>query len=181
MTTNKRRLEHVMIDLETRALTPDAAIVSIGAVLFDPRYNKVSDKSFYTELDWEVQNRHICSETTKWWLGLPMDIQNSLYGLDGLSEQLVELGKWLPKDAKVWGNGSIFDIAMLENAYCQCDVDIPWKFWNIRDMRTIKDMYESQRGSLERKYDPNLHNSLYDARLQAELVCKYWSGILSRG
>ena len=179
MGSGTRKLEHVAIDLETMALTPDCAIVSIGAVLFDPRYGRVSKKSFYTELDWEAQDRVKDAETAKWWKGLPIKIQDAIYGLDDLSEQLVELAEWLPKDAKVWGNGAIFDIAILENAYRQYGIDIPWAFWNVRDMRTLKDMYECKRGSLERKPDQNLHNALYDARLEAELICKMWSKTLS--
>lgn len=49
---------HVMIDLETMDKIPSASIVSIGAVIFDPRTNKVGKTpktQFYRELDWEEQ------------------------------------------------------------------------------------------------------------------------------
>jgi len=46
------KANHVMIDLETMGITPDSAVVSIGAVVFDPRFNHVSSKTFYRELDW---------------------------------------------------------------------------------------------------------------------------------
>jgi len=43
------KANHVMIDLETMGLLPGSAIVSIGAVVFDPRLNRVSNKNtFYT-------------------------------------------------------------------------------------------------------------------------------------
>lgn len=47
-----------MIDLETMDKIPSASIVSIGAVIFDPRTNKVGKTpktQFYRELDWEEQ------------------------------------------------------------------------------------------------------------------------------
>ena len=42
------------------------------------------------------------------------------------------------EDSLVWGNGSTFDITILENAYKIIgDIPHPWKFWNIRDLRTL--------------------------------------------
>ena len=38
---------------------PGSAVVSIGAIVFDPRYGKVSNQTFHRELDWEDQERHI--------------------------------------------------------------------------------------------------------------------------
>ncbi len=66
---------------------------------------------------------------------------------------LQQLSDFLPKDVKVWGNGANFDIGILEHAYDQYQIEIPWEFWNVRDCRTIKDMYESQRADLVRKLD----------------------------
>ena len=45
-----KKLRHVMIDLETMGKVPEMAIVSIGAVIFDPRYGEVSKETFYVEL-----------------------------------------------------------------------------------------------------------------------------------
>ena len=65
MSDNRITPDHVMIDLETMGTTPESAIVSIGAVMFDPRTGKVGKAetkySFYAELDWDFQNRFIRS------------------------------------------------------------------------------------------------------------------------
>lgn len=169
---------HVMIDIETMGVTPDSAIVSIGAVVFDPRYNVVTGKTFYRELDWESQGRKIDKETQKWWVGRAPEAKAALDGLDDLSEVLEELASWLPRDAKPWGNGSTFDISFLEHAYLQAGIEIPWKFYNIRDCRTIKDMYESARGGYEKKSGGTLHHALDDAKFQAKYVCEMWKSIL---
>lgn len=174
---------HVMIDLETMGTIPQSAIVSIGAVVFDPRTNSVGKSSkfrFYTELDYEEQNRMICPDTQAWWLKQTAKARSALHGLDDLEEELVNLAEWLPKDAKVWGNGSIFDIAMLEDAYRQYGIDIPWKFWNVRDCRTIKDLYESSRGGWDKTAGGDAHNALHDAIYQAEYICTMWNKILKR-
>lgn len=171
---------HAMIDLETVGTKPDSGIVSIGAVIFDPRYNVVTDKTFYRELDWESQSREIDQAClTEFWDKQPPVIREALNGLDDLEEVLVELAEWLPKDVKVWGNGPTFDISMLEDAYRQYEVEIPWKFWNVRCCRTIKDMYESQRGGFSKKMGGGKHNALQDAIYQAQYVCEMWNKILS--
>jgi hypothetical protein len=97
-----KQLRHVMIDLETMGTTPQSAIVSIGAIVFDPRYGKVSKETFYRELDWEDQERHICPETTAWWKDQSAEAKAAHYGLDALDDVLKELAEWLPKDCKVW-------------------------------------------------------------------------------
>lgn len=170
---------HVMIDLETMGILPTSAIVSIGAVIFDPRINRVTKKTFYMELDWESQDRLIDPRTQEWWQGRAPKAKAALDGLDSLEDGLTELAEWLPRDAKVWGNGSIFDIAMLEDAYRQHKMDIPWKFWNIRDCRTIKDMYESARGGYDKKAGGTLHHALDDAIFQAQYICDMWKSILA--
>lgn len=181
--TNKPTPNHVMIDLETMGTTPDSAIVSVGAVIFDPRTSLIgkegTDKVFYRELDWDFQGRYISPSTEIWWRSQSEQARSALNGMDELDVVLQELANWLPKDAKVWGNGSIFDIAMLEDAYRQHDIDIPWKFWNVRDCRTIKDLYESSRGGWGKSMGVGAHNSLQDALYQAQYISSMWNKILS--
>lgn len=170
---------HVMIDLETMGITPDSAIVSIGAVVFDPRGNIVTDVTFYTELDWEAQGRHIDPSTVEWWSKQSKEAKAAHFGLEDFSDQLVNLANWLPKDAKVWGNGSTFDISMLEDAYRQLGIEIPWKFWNVRDCRTVLDMYESKRGGFNKKVNRDgAHNALQDAIFQAKYISRMWFELL---
>lgn len=174
-----KQLRHVMIDLETMGTTPQSAIVSIGAIVFDPRYGKVSKETFYRELDWEDQERHICPETTEWWKGQSDEAKAAHYGLDSLDDVLKELAEWLPKDCKVWGNGATFDISMLEDAYRQYEIEIPWKFWNVRDCRTVLDMYESVRGGFNKTVNrKGAHNALDDAKFQAQYITMMWSRLL---
>lgn len=171
------QLRHVMIDLETMGTLPSAAIVSIGAVIFDPRVNKVSRKTFYTELEWTEQNRLVCENTQDWWEKQSSDTKDALYGLDDLKTELVRLAKFLPNDCKVWGNGCNFDITILEDAYRQHKLDIPWKFWNVRDCRTVKDMYESSRGGWDKKMGGTKHNALQDAIYQAQYINEMWKSL----
>lgn len=175
-----KTLRHVMIDLETMSTAPDAAIVSIGAVVFDPRYGKINrNRTFYMELDWDTQNRRTDSSTIEWWDKQTEEAREGLNGMDELDDALKQLADFLPQDARVWGNGSVFDIGILENAYRQSKISIPWKFWNVRDCRTILDMYESQRGGFSKTANrQGAHNALDDAIFQAEYVNMMWNKML---
>ena len=55
-----------MVDLETLATTPDAAILTIGACKFDPRGNNITDQ-YYERIDLDSQNRRIDENTIEWW------------------------------------------------------------------------------------------------------------------
>ncbi len=172
---------HVMIDLETMGLTPGSAIVSIGAVIFDPRCNRVTKNTFYRELDWSNQGRQIDPSTQERWTRRVAGARAALDGLDDLEGALADLKTWLPRDCKPWGNGATFDISMLEDAYRQHTIKIPWKFWNVRDCRTIKDLYESARGGYDKKTGGTLHHALDDATFQAQYICDMWKSILVGG
>lgn len=175
-----KELRHCMIDLETLDLKPSSKIVSIGAVIFDPRQSKLGE-TFYMELDHKAQKNRTQDDTpdgtVAWWKKQSPAVKKALKGTDLLADALEELDFFLPKDVKVWGNGSIFDIAILEDAYRQLDIEIPWKFWNVLDMRTVKAVYEAGRGGFSRACGGNKHNALDDAVHQAESVCIMWNKI----
>lgn len=172
---------HVSIDLETIGLHPGYCIVSLGAVVFDPRGNIVTDQTFYREFDYAAQQDDglkIDEKTLAWWEDQSPKAKEALYGLDDLKTELIEFSRWLPKDCKVWGNGPVFDIAILEHCYLLYGLPIPWKYWNVRDCRTVLDMYESARGGLNTKAVGDKHNALYDAKFQAQNLCRMWKSLL---
>lgn len=169
-----------MLDLEFFAHVPNSKLVSIGAVIFDPRYGYIGDK-FYVELDHKAQKNRVSDpDTIAWWKKQSKEVKKALKGTTRLEDALEDLAFFLPDDCKVWGNGPIADIAKLEDAYTEYDIEIPWKFWNVRDVRTIKDLYESDRGGLEKAMKGTCHNALDDAYYQAQIVIKMWKAILKR-
>lgn len=180
----KNKPNHVMIDLETMGKKPGCPIVSIGAVVFDPRYGVITKQEFYVELDWMEQKQSAgltpCMDTMVWWENQSPQARAALDGLDDLKTELKNLSKWLPQDCKVWGNGATFDISILEFCYDAYKLPIPWKFWNIRDCRTVRDMFECTRGGLGfsagsgRDKKNVAHNALHDARHQAQYINKMW-------
>jgi hypothetical protein len=86
-----------------------------------------------------------------------------------LVEALTKFCQWIRKDVSPnssiiapWGNGSDFDLPILGNAFAAVGADMPWKFWNHRCYRTIKNLFpvDMQRRGVH-------HNALDDAETQA--------------
>ncbi len=188
---NKIKPNHVMVDIETMGLPTggDArvAVVSIGAVHFDPRTGFLDDKdTFYTELNWEDQpldyDMKITPSTQEWWEKQSAHAKQALYGTKDLETGIGAFFSWFkqkcPMDGKVWGNGPTFDIVILEAAAHACEHELPWKFWNVRDCRTINDMYNSKFGYLNGGAKAT-HNALEDALLQAKRVNQQWRALMA--
>lgn len=175
--------DHVMIDLETMGTQPNAPIVSIGAVKFCPM-NGVSphkEDRLYMELFWEDQmayDRIACEETRAWWYGPKVcdKAREALEGMDSLEDMMDALDAWFPKDGKVWGNGPTFDIIKMEDVYYKAGRKEPWKFWNVRCVRTMCQVYQTARGGFKCTVDvPRMgaaHNALDDAIHQVKMVHK---------
>jgi len=161
-------MSHVMIDLETLGTTPDSTIIAIGAVYFNP-LEVLSQKPcefFYTNVDWD-QGRRICPSTVRWWLKQSKEAQQALMS-EGipLKKALENLAEWLPSYCTVWGNGSTFDISMLEDAYAH---KAPWRYTCVRDVRTVVELAEDivDRPPM---MSGVAHNALDDAIHQAKYV-----------
>lgn len=176
------KLRHAMIDLESAGIETEAAIVSVGIVIFDPRHGKIDKaNTYYAELDWRNQGRTVeQSCMTNFWDKQPAKVRKALNGTEAMEDVLDDIALFLPEDCKVWGNGPTFDISKLEHAYRQHNIDIPWKFWNIRDCRTVKDMYESARGGWDKAVGGGGHNALQDALHQAQYVCAMWHDLVNK-
>ncbi|OYW60916.1 MAG: hypothetical protein B7Z40_19340 [Bosea sp. 12-68-7] len=57
-----------------------------------------------------------------------------------LAAALVKLSDFIRinKPERVWANGAVFDIGILEHAYRSKGLVIPWKYNQVRDSRTIR-------------------------------------------
>lgn len=170
MATDERNATHVMVDLETMASSYDAAIVSVGAVVFtfdggvtDKFYERVSLQS---SVDLGLT---MSPATVLWWLQQSDGARNELtqattvtlrQALESFSSLLAPI-----EQPRLWGNGATFDNVILRNAYDRCGLKAPWSHTKDRCYRTVKNMYDLH-GSL-RPSNPAAHNALADAETQA--------------
>lgn len=172
-------MNDLMIDLETLGTNPDAPIISIGAVFFDIE-KKVLGPTFYMALDVNEQikrGRKVTGDTLKFWMG-QSDAAKKVFHeqAKAVPQVLHTFSEWIkannPK-VYVWGNGSTFDISMLENIYLMYEdvtsfkLAAPWGYNKIMDLRTFKRFKAPDKKVI---VPGTAHNALDDAIGQANFV-----------
>lgn len=178
----------ISIDLETLGNTFDAAILSVGACQFNRHTGEIGVTYVaHIKLDDALQSGHVNGDTLAWWMLQPDQARDQFaftqrvsmfHALSGLSKFVAETNPGV--DVPVWGNGPIFDISALENAYRRALSGKPaWNFWNVRDMRTLLDV-AWQVALFDKKTVPfagTPHNALDDAVHQAKVMARAFDAI----
>lgn len=168
---------HVMLDLETLGTKPGSAIVSIGACVFN--MDGVQER-FYNTIDVTKPfgNRHLAMDpsTVVWWMSQAQEARAVFADKDRVPtyEAINSFRHWWEdmeqkylSDAQyIWCHGAGFDAPILEAAYVAINQIAPFKFYNIRDTRTL---YALTTISPDRSKGTH-HNALDDAIAQAEAV-----------
>ena len=137
-------MPHIMIDLETLGLTPDAVVLSLGAVEFHPNVPGTG-REFYVQFDVPSQmraGRRLDFATIQWWMEQKDDARRYAFldnrYPDPMSLSLERFHTWLGTDqAYFWGNGAAFDNVLLKSLYGSCGARAPWRFDRDRCYRTI--------------------------------------------
>jgi len=164
-------MTRAMLDIETLATTPDAAIVSIGAVTFSTDRDPIGQElhiSVSTESCRE-HGRRVDQDTLDWWGEQPEAARRVLQGGRPLGPALAELAGFLADVEEVWAKSPAFDCVILESAYraLDCEVEAPWEFYECSDVRTLEKYSPAWP---DREHEGVAHNALDDARHQARSV-----------
>lgn len=168
----------IMLDIETLGTRPDTVILTIGAVKFDPFSSRIGE-GLYIKPDVDEQiadGRTFTDGVIEWWGTQPEDVREEALGLEGrisVQETYHQLNKFLVGADKIWCQGPVFDICILENLYHQYEWPIPWHFWNIRDSRTLFGVH----GDPRIKNKAGLHNAMEDCISQAKSVQKVYKDL----
>jgi len=158
--------KHLMVDLETMAVTPRTVILTLGAVTFDPFSNEIFDELYFRINidDQDVLQRDIDPNTLDWWATQDPAIMEEAFSPDNrvpLADAIEQFHKFAWGCNKAWSHGSVFDLIILEDVYRQLGRTAPWQFWECRDTRTLFDLADPEMPKGE------LHNALADAKRQA--------------
>lgn len=183
---------HVMLDLETLGTTPDAAFFDIGAVAFTID-GVIHDRfSRQIKMNSAVEGRAVSGDTVVWWLGQSEEARQKITRtqsgagdqMSGIGMALIDLSDWVEARKKahglagVWSNGATFDIPMLEHAFRQNGMDVPWPFWLTRDCRTVEAMAKEIGVERSQCVRQGVHHSaLDDAVYQAAYVSAMWRAL----
>lgn len=169
--------DNVMVDMETMGTIADCAIISIGAVKFDLTSDAISDEGFYASVSLQSNldyHRSISEDTlVNFWMDDDKTGKEARgvfrENKQGIDDALESLATWIGRsDLRIWCNGANFDEPILAHAYTHCRQTIPWKFWNVRCVRTYKNLPGAKDIKVDRVGVH--HNALSDALTQAKLV-----------
>lgn len=168
---------HIMIDIETMSLAPNAAPVSIGAVLMTYRGEEVDN--FYRSITLSSSTDaglHIDADTVMWWMQQSDRARGALaVQARPLTEVLREFSKWAdvcePSGGLggVWGNGATADNVWLAEAYRAVGFPRPWSYKKDRCYRTFRAIHSDVTDPASNESE---HDALADARWQASFMRK---------
>ncbi|HEB0894922.1 TPA: 3'-5' exoribonuclease [Citrobacter braakii] len=178
---------HLMVDLETMGSGPDAPIVSIGAVYFDPSTGNTGAE-FYQVVSLESSmsfGMKPDASTIQWWLKQSSEARSAILVDEamGLRETLELLADFIAENAangshtvQLWGNGCSFDNVILRRAYALTETPFAVPFWNDRDVRTMVELGKSVgiNPRFDIPFEGDMHNALSDARHQVKYVSAIW-------
>lgn len=177
--------DHLMIDLETMGKNPDAPIISIGAIFFDPQTGDMGPE-FSKTIDLETAGGVIDRDTIKWWLKQSREAQSAIMTDEiPLDDALLQLREFIDENSgeffvQVWGNGANFDNTILRRSYERQGIPCPWRYYNDRDVRTIVELGKAidfdARTAIP--FEGERHNALDDARYQAKYVSVIWQKLI---
>lgn len=166
----------IMVDLETCGVRAGCAILSIGAVEFNPTTGALGAE-FYQVINlrscWEA-GLHIFEPTMAWWEKQSEAAKEVLNLATGQSETAVPLVDALSRfntylaqftTPVVYGNGADFDNAILIAAYASVGLKQGWNVFSGGCYRTLKRDVCPDIDMVTRQ--GTYHNALDDAKNQA--------------
>ncbi|HCN3070492.1 TPA: 3'-5' exoribonuclease, partial [Escherichia coli] len=184
-TSTSRLWHHLMIDLETMGKNPDAPIISIDAIFFDPQTGDMGPE-FSKTIDLETAGGVIDRDVIKRWLKQSREAQSAIMTDEiPLDDALLQLREFIDENSgeffvQVWGNGANFENTILRRSYERQGIPCPWRYYNDRDVRTIVELGKAidfdARTAIP--FEGERHNALDDARYQAKYVSAIWQKLI---
>ena len=158
----------LMIDLEGLATGPDTTILTIAAQSFDPFGQGYSGQSYYARVTLESQeDRAIDQGTIDWWATQPAVVRDEAFNEQDripLDQALDGLGRLIWHSGRIWAQGPTYDMNILEHAYKSYRKPLPWKYYMVRDARTVYSLWP------ELPKPPTSHHALEDCKRQIDML-----------
>lgn len=156
---------NIMVDLETLSTSMDAHILTVGAVAFNPQSGEIIDK-FYHRVDFkscEEIDLKKSEDTMFFWRSQPSAVYEEAFGSENrkpIKEVMNEFTKFWNKNngKEFWCNGANFDEPILSTVFERLHLQKPWKFWNVRCLRT----FMSLKNVTMKMFGEVKHNALDD-------------------
>jgi len=164
---------HATIDLETIDTRPQATVLSLGAVKFNPFDDSEPHSEMYFKISIDDQDRlgrTASDDTIEWWTKQDPKIMEEAFDQEGaitVDEALSKINKFVVGVDILWGQGYGFDYTIIEDMYRSLSKPIPYNFWQVRDSRTL---FSVCKEDPRKKIQNDLHNALADAYYQSKAI-----------
>lgn len=180
----------IMVDIETLGNKMDSTIIQLGAMAFDIKKGKtLHEFNQVADIEKNENRINVTGSTLEWWMRTNKELFSELLNSgEYSSEDLIRaFHNWI-KDIKriygegetdfyLWGNGILFDNAMIRHQMESLKLEYPIFYRNDRDVRTIVDLAGEKSGLSEKELkakfnDESLvaHNAFDDVIYQIGLV-----------
>ncbi len=164
-------MKDLMIDIETLGTHSDAAILSIGAAMFDRHTGEIGD-TFHRRCKPDLERRSMTFDTFRFWMEQGDEARLGLFDDEAPSLAWI-LGDlhafWkhnCDDETTVWAMPPSFDLVILEDALQQEEFECLWPHWQTRCMRTLCDIAGIAKE--DRVKAEVAHDALADAIAQAK-------------
>lgn len=168
--------KHISVDIETLGTQPGSAVISLGAVVFDPLTGQLGE-SFYVSFNATCMFGFTTDQGTVDWWKDQSDAAKSNLSVNNMSLEtgLIRFHHWwkevesdceLGDYARFWAKPPSFDEVLLDAAYKIAGIKTPWHYRAPRCVRTLLDI----AGIKERPMEGIPHYALDDAVHQALVV-----------
>ncbi|MND61127.1 hypothetical protein D3C87_600990 [compost metagenome] len=161
---------HLVLDLETLALHPHAAITEIGII------DLLTDQTLSLKINPHEQREGFVQDpqTIEWHLKRdPSYLINLAHtgvrpctAAGNLHNWLMQVKANSDKELVIWCQGTDFDIPIITNFLKHYQYHLPWGYTNVRDIRTLAALFP------EVEYKKGNHTALEDATMAAQYLRK---------
>lgn len=181
--SKEKMTQDIMIDAETLDTSPFCVLLTIGAVIFDPRGNGVTETlDLRPSIEEQLEmGRVINDDTVAWWGNQSAAAQHEALGDHDripFKEAMEKLYKFCWNRNRPWSHGAAFDIVAMETSWTSLGMQEPWLFHKVRDTRTL---YDVTGVSLKDDGYVTTHKASEDATRQAIIVQKAYRILVAAG
>ena len=184
-------MKTMSMDIETLGISANSVVLSMGFCLFDDEqeqsFSEIVDSGVEVFFNVDAQKdagRDIRQSTLDWWAEQGEEARRVLEATDTIMprdfydecfypylEKHDVNPNWALKNCRWFTRGPHFDIAIVDDLFEDFNVTAPWKYYNVRDIRTWLECHGMPDNLKLVKPDEMVaHNALHDAAFDAYMM-----------